>query len=572
VSRALLLALLGACSGDKDAVAPPPPDCSVTWDSFGEGFLKTWCTSCHSSDLPADLRYGAPVGVDFDTLLGARLWGDRLVARAVGEGATMPPAGAVPAEQQQKLADWVACGLPGTEVLPPPGCEAAVERAGDLVYDSEAPLCDLPTRLTGDLTVRAPLSADCLCEIGGSLVISGPTVDLPELRSVGGDLIVEAGAEAVRVPELRTVGGGLLVSSVPGLVELDLRHLESVSSDVLVTDVPLLLDLPLTRLRTVPGALRVSLAPSLLALDLSHLETVGLDLIVEDAGLEVLLGEGYALESVGGDMLLRRLPAWMGFYGFAYLQEVGGDLRLEEAGIDHLRGFTELDHVGGTLSVSHNPRLEQLDGFDTLLTVTGDLIIEDNPLLFGEDAFAFLREIEGELRVVDNPALYTLTGVGNADALGGLLLQGSPLLQTLPVFASLQEVRGDVRFVDLGLQALSFGPVLDRLDGALRLQALPALSSLSLGNQLTGLGGDLIVTEVGLDTLTTPSQWTSVGGSLQISDNPELQDVTALHVLQSVAGDVLVTGNPALPAAEAAALVQALESVGGTVTVSDNGP
>ena len=61
-------------SGPPRPLEPAPDvattdDCSTspTWESFGQGFLRTWCTPCHSSGLPEGARQGAPLGVDFDT-------------------------------------------------------------------------------------------------------------------------------------------------------------------------------------------------------------------------------------------------------------------------------------------------------------------------------------------------------------------------------------------------------------------------------------------------------------------------------------------------------------------------
>jgi hypothetical protein len=48
--------------------------------------------------------------------------------------------------------------------------------------------------------------------------------------------------------------------------------------------------------------------------------------------------------------------------------------------------------------------------------------------------------------------------------------------------------------------------------------------------------------------------------------------VTRLHGLDTVGGDVVITLNPALSSASAEALGDAIESVGGAVTISGNGP
>jgi hypothetical protein len=46
----------------------PDPDPDLTWDNFGQKFMTTYCTMCHSSTLPHALRNGAPYAHDYDTL------------------------------------------------------------------------------------------------------------------------------------------------------------------------------------------------------------------------------------------------------------------------------------------------------------------------------------------------------------------------------------------------------------------------------------------------------------------------------------------------------------------------
>jgi uncharacterized membrane protein len=56
------------------------------------------------------MRQMAPVGVDFDTLDGARRFPDRIAARAAGGTPTMPPAGGPTIEERALLVEWIRCG------------------------------------------------------------------------------------------------------------------------------------------------------------------------------------------------------------------------------------------------------------------------------------------------------------------------------------------------------------------------------------------------------------------------------------------------------------------------------
>lgn len=101
-----------------------PPNSPLTYRSFGGGFLRTWCTGCHSSTLPEPERQGAPEGIDFDRPEGlielaesihdrAVVEVDHFIADPTGNASPMPPAGVARDEDRRRLAIWLACGLPG---------------------------------------------------------------------------------------------------------------------------------------------------------------------------------------------------------------------------------------------------------------------------------------------------------------------------------------------------------------------------------------------------------------------------------------------------------------------------
>lgn len=100
-----------------------PQDNALTYRSFGAGFLRTWCTGCHSSTLAAADRQDAPEDVNFDRPDFYKLQEKLVYERAVLEGhkfvaepssaSPMPPAGVVPAGDLRRLGQWIACGSPG---------------------------------------------------------------------------------------------------------------------------------------------------------------------------------------------------------------------------------------------------------------------------------------------------------------------------------------------------------------------------------------------------------------------------------------------------------------------------
>jgi len=103
-----------ACETDADGLprAPGPCDTGVrqSWETFGQGFVVSQCQGCHASTAPD--RYGAPEGVVFDTEEDVIVFSERILARATGPDADMPPGGGPIEEDRVRLERWLRCDLP----------------------------------------------------------------------------------------------------------------------------------------------------------------------------------------------------------------------------------------------------------------------------------------------------------------------------------------------------------------------------------------------------------------------------------------------------------------------------
>jgi hypothetical protein len=89
---------------------PCPEDSFLTYENFGEPYMRSYCTGCHSSMLEGENRGGAPSAVNLDDLDAVREHAGRVWARAADQNATMPPAGAPGDEERALLGEWLACG------------------------------------------------------------------------------------------------------------------------------------------------------------------------------------------------------------------------------------------------------------------------------------------------------------------------------------------------------------------------------------------------------------------------------------------------------------------------------
>ena len=109
------IALSGSCGEDAaEGLASQicPEDNILTYENFGQIYMRNWCTGCHSSDLGADARQGAPSTVNLDTLESLRRSMDRIYLRSASGNNSMPPAGGPTTEESQRLAQWLACDAP----------------------------------------------------------------------------------------------------------------------------------------------------------------------------------------------------------------------------------------------------------------------------------------------------------------------------------------------------------------------------------------------------------------------------------------------------------------------------
>lgn len=90
-----------------------PKGTSFDYDTFGEGFMLEYCTSCHSTDLEEGYRSGAPIEINLDTPELVEIWRKNILDAATGKKRTMPPSDHVSEEELDHLEEWLECGAPG---------------------------------------------------------------------------------------------------------------------------------------------------------------------------------------------------------------------------------------------------------------------------------------------------------------------------------------------------------------------------------------------------------------------------------------------------------------------------
>lgn len=119
----LALGLLACADGPPTPTGSTcPDDSTLTWETFGQPFMESYCVACHSSELHGDERQGAPLYHDFDTLEGVVVVSNHVDERAAAGpeavNRNMPPSTPRPSvREREDLGEWIACereraGLP----------------------------------------------------------------------------------------------------------------------------------------------------------------------------------------------------------------------------------------------------------------------------------------------------------------------------------------------------------------------------------------------------------------------------------------------------------------------------
>lgn len=207
--------------------------------------------------------------------------------------------------------------------------------------------------------------------------------------------------------------------------------------------------------------------------------------------------------------------------------------------------------VSGNLTVEFS-NLSDLADLACLTLVEGDLTIRSNDSLTTLSGLDSLTEVEGNIFIDYSEALSTLSGLDSLEKVGEALFIGGYIYGA----TSIVSLEGLGSVTDVGYLYVWSNDSLQTLDGLDSLAHVEERIDISDNASLTTLSGLDLVTDVGED--------------LRITDNPELADVSALYGLANVAGDVVITNNASLTDEAAQDLVDEIDNVGGSVTISGN--
>ena len=268
------------------------------------------------------------------------------------------------------------------------------------------------TIITGDLVITSDDQMTQVANVelvGGNLVVKGGSVvSLPKLESVSGNVMIESmdvQEGSVNLPMLKAVGYDLIVANTKGLSSVDMASLLLVNGDLTVANNDGLMSLSFASLDMVAGDLDINAywendpnweSYGATSIVLSHTNVLG-DAMFQYIGREAVINLG----------------------------TVSGNLSVLNSGLKKLEMTGE--KVSGTLTISHNPVLEEVS-FPNLLEVTHHIFVEWNMmpgfigpgegLLKGLSCFDSLTTIGGDIRIAQND-FSELDAFNNVTSLNG---------------------------------------------------------------------------------------------------------------------------------------------------------
>ena len=147
----------------------------------------------------------------------------------------------------------------------------------------------------------------------------------------------------------------------------------------------------------------------------------------------------FALFIVNGTMAQDCLPEGITFTTQAQIDDfqtnypncnqIWGDMTIMGSNITNLNGLSNLNSIGGTLSINNNDILTNLSGLNSLVSIGGSLFIGGysggNPSLASLSGLNSLLSISGNLTINSNDVLTNLSGLNALSGIGGSVIIGS---------------------------------------------------------------------------------------------------------------------------------------------------
>jgi len=115
--------------------------------------------------------------------------------------------------------------------------------------------------------------------------------------------------------------------------------------------------------------------------------------------------------------------------------------------VTNLDGLSELQSVGGSLTIAYNANLLNVDGLSSLTSVGGSFYLTGPSLLTNLDGLSALRSVGGNLDLFANHALLNVDGLSGLTSVGKLIIMLNNALENLDGLSALTSV-GSLLIID----------------------------------------------------------------------------------------------------------------------------
>ncbi len=225
---------------------------------------------------------------------------------------------------------------------------------------------------------------------------------------------------------------------------------------------------------------------------------------------------------------------------------VNGDLVIAGEDIVNLDGLSELQSVGGRLSIGNNPLLHKINGFESLQNVDGNIFIHSHNALDEVLGFNNLIKTGEGISFSYNENLKTIQGFSSIESAGSVGVDMNPNLTAIEGFSSMVRIESGLSFTNN-----------TSLNSVPAFENVVTLGSFQVGGNenLTMIDGPPLVTIIdnitisdnrSLTTLEGFESLTSVMHTVNISENPELTSIQAFASLDSIGESLSVDSNTKL--------------------------
>ena len=243
---------------------------------------------------------------------------------------------------------------------------------------------------------------------------------------------------------------------------------------------------------------------------------------------------------------------WMdNLEGLNSLEEVGGDIYINDCSLTDISALSNLQTIGGNLNM-RKARFHNLTAFGNLLNLGGFFYYSNENLVGGVSNLNLnLTVINGDFTMIyaGSGSSGEITVGGNAaiTTVNGDFYFRGPKVVSAEIFNNLTTVSGDFELESLGLQNLGMFSSLETVGSHFRLFGLYDTTTLDGFSSLSSIGESLTISSnYDLQSISGLAGVGGINGRLQINNNNSLTTLNGLDNISEINDELIIFSNDLL--------------------------